>query len=304
MPSNRREFLAGSLGLAAALVTAGCIGDSPGNTDSPTDSPESPNGSPSETEVPPPASTERTVGDATVAVFDIVAEKAVTYESIMGSGGVVAPDGKQFVVASVRSDTELEMDAFSLDAGGESWAAVDPGEEGAQNYAVADHEGGVVGSPELGGSDDARYVAFELDSPLDAEEPRIVLERGGESGEWELPEEARETLAASAPSFELDALSVPDSVDRGETLDVELTATNTTETPGRFLAAAYWPTRIADDDESHLIEQSVDAGETVMASLSIDTGDTQTDEGSATFRLSGHVDAEREVTVVGGTSTA
>ncbi|MFD1525741.1 hypothetical protein ACFR9S_05390, partial [Halolamina salina] len=120
MPSNRREFLAGSLGLAAALVTAGCIGDTPGNTDSPTDSPTEPKGSPSDTEVPPPAASERTVGGATVAVFDVVAEKAVTYESIMGSGGVVAPEGRQFVVASVRSDAELETEAFSLRAGGES----------------------------------------------------------------------------------------------------------------------------------------------------------------------------------------
>ncbi|MFD1525742.1 hypothetical protein ACFR9S_05395, partial [Halolamina salina] len=96
--------------------------------------------------------------------------------------------------------------------------------------------------------------------------------------EWELPDDVRETLAASAPSFELDSLSVPDSVDRGETLEVELTATNTTETAGRFLAAAYWPTRIADDDESHLIERSVDAGGTVTASLSIDTEYTHADE--------------------------
>lgn len=304
MPSTRREFLAGSLGLAGALVTAGCIGDSPGDdTESPTDTTE-PKGSPSETEVPPPASSERTVGGDSVAVFDIVAEKAVTYQSIMGSGGVVAPDGKQFVVASVRSDAELEMDAFSLRAGGESWAAVDPGDEGAQNYAVAGHEGGMVGGPALGGSDDARYVAFELDSPLESEEPRIVLERGGDSAEWELPDDTRETLAASAPSFELDSLSVPDSVDRGETLDVEITATNTTETGGRFLAAVYWPTRIADDDESHIVERSVEAGETVTASLSLDTDDTQTDDGSATLRVDGHVDAEREITVVGGTSTA
>ncbi|MFW5934365.1 MAG: hypothetical protein ACOCQL_00780, partial [Halolamina sp.] len=174
----------------------------------------------------------------------------------------------------------------------------------AQNYAVAGHEGGIVGSPDLAGGDEPRYVAFELDSPLDAEDPRIVLERGGESGAWSLPDDARETLAASAPSFELDSLGAPDSVDRGETLEVALTATNSTETAGRFLAAVYWPTTIADDDESHLIERSVDAGETVTASLSIDTEHTETDDGTAPLRVAGHVDAEREVTVVGGTSTA
>jgi hypothetical protein len=299
MPSNRREFLAGSLGLAAALVTAGCIGDSPGNTDSPTE----PKGSPSDTEVPPPAAADRTVGGATVAVFDVVAEKAVTYESIMGSGGVVAPERKQFVVASVRSDAELEMDQFSLDAGGESWAAADPGEEGAQNFAVAGHEGGIVGSPELTGGDGPRYVAFELDSPLDADDPRIVLERGGESGEWDLPDDARETLAASAPSFDLDSLSVPDSIQQGDPLELELSVTNTSDTAGRFLAAVYWPTElIADDDESHLIERSADAGETVTASLSIDTEYTTGEDGPVTLRVEGHVDAEREITVEGAST--
>ncbi|QKY20172.1 hypothetical protein B4589_007185 [Halolamina sp. CBA1230] len=299
MPSTRREFLAGSLGLAGALVTAGCIGDSPGgDTESPTDTPTEPKGSPSETEAPPPASAERTVGGDDVAVFDIVTEKAVTYQSIMGSGGVVAPEGRQFVVASVRSDAELETDAFSLDAGGESWAAVDPGDEGAQNYAVAGHEGGIVGSPELGGGDPPRYVAFELDSPLDAEEPRIVLERGGESAEWSLPDDARETLAASAPSFELDSLDAPESVQQGESMQVELTATNTSETDGRFLAAVYWPTElIADDDESHLIEESVDAGESVTASLTIDTEYTTGEDGPVTLRVAGYVSAEREITV-------
>lgn len=302
MPSTRREFLAASLGVAAALATAGCIDDSPSTgSESPTDSPQ---GSPSETEVPPPESAERSVGGDTVAVFDIVAEKAVTYESVMGSGGVVAPKGRQFVVASVRSDAELEMDQFSLQAGGESWAAVDPGEHGARNYSVAGHEGGVVGEPAAGGDESIRYVAFELDSPVSAEDPRIVLERGGESGEWALPDSAREALAASSPSFELDSLSVPDSVQQGEPLNVELTATNTSDTDGRFLAAVYWPTRlIADDDESHLIERSVAAGESTTASLSLDTEYTASEESPVSLRVEGYVEAEQEVTVEGGTAT-
>jgi|AntRauTorcE11898_2_1112593.scaffolds.fasta_scaffold01463_4 hypothetical protein len=306
MPSTRRQFLASSLGVAAALATAGCIADSPRTGgESPTDSPtDSPKGSPSGTETPPPESAERSVGGDTVAVTDIVAEKAVTYESIMGSGGVVAPEGRQFVVASVHSDAELELESFSLHAGGETWAAADVGDEGAQNYAVAGHEGGVVGSPELVGGDAPRYVAFELDSPLDAEDARIVLERDGESGTWDLPDAARETLAASAPSFELDSLSVPDSVQQGEPLSVELTVTNTSDTDGRFLAAVYWPTHmIADDDESHLLGESVAAGASTTASLSLDTEYTAASESPVTLRVEGYVDAERDVTVEGGTAT-
>lgn len=306
MPSTRRQFIAGSLGVAAALATAGCIDDSPGTgTKSDTQSPtNSPSGSPSETETPPPESAERSVGDATVAVTDIVAEKAVSYESLMGPGGVVAPEGRQFVVASVRSDAELEMGQFSLDAAGKSWAAVDPGDEGARNYSVADHEGGVVGEPAASGDGSKRYVAFELDSPLSAEDPRIVLERGGETTEWSLPDAARETLAAPSPSFELDSLSVPDSVQQGEPLNVELTATNTSDTAGRFLAAVYWPTRlIADDDESHLFESSVAAGESTTASLSLDTEYTTDMNRTVTLRVEGHVDAEREVAFEARTAT-
>ena len=299
MPSTRRQLLASSLGAVAALGTAGCIGDVPGTDgESPNDSPnDSPNGSPSDTEVPPPASAERTVGGADVTVFDIVAEKAVTYESLMGSGGVVAPEGRQFVVASVDTDAELTMDQFTLHAGGESWAAVDPGDEGAQNYSVAGHEGGSLDGPATGASDN-RYVAFELDSPMETEEPRIVLENGGESGEWSLPDAAAETLAASAPSFELDSLSAPDSVTQGEAMTIELSVTNISDTDGRFLAAAYWPTElIADDDESHLIEQSVDAGASTTATLTIDTGYTTDEDGPITLRIEGHVSAEQEITV-------
>ena len=303
MPSTRRQFLASSLGVAAALVTAGCISDTPGtDAESPngsdTEPSESPKGSPSGTDTPAPESAQRTVGGATVAVTDIVARKAVTYQSTMGSGGVVAPEGRQFVVASVDTEAELELGSFSLHAGGETWAAADVGDEGARNYAVAEHEGGIVGGMATGADETERYVAFELDSPLETDDPRIVLDHGGESVEWSLPDEAAETLASSSPSFELDSLSAPDSVQQGEEMTVELSVTNSSETSGRFLAAVYWPTElIADDDESHLIEQSVDAGASTTASLTIDTEYTTNEDGPVTLRVKGHVSAEQEITV-------
>lgn len=308
MPSTRRQFLTSSFGVAAALATAGCIGDTPGtddpSTDSPTDTPEPPNGSPSETEVPPPAADDRTVGGATVAVFDVVAEKAVTYESIMGSGGVAAPEGRQFVVASVRTDAELAASSFSLHAGGETWATTSVGDEGSNNHAVAGHAGWRIGAPATGG-DGPRYVAFELDSPLETDDPRIVLDHGGESAAWSLSDGAAETLAAPSPSFELDSLSASDSVQQGEAMTVELSVTNTSETSGRFLAAVYWPTElIADDDESHIVEQSVDAGASTTASLTIDTEYTTNEDGPVTLRVEGHVEAEQEITVEGASTPA
>ena len=297
MPS-RRSYLAG----VATLLTgfAGCTnrgGDTPSPTASPTEpSGTDPKGSPSGTATPPPEEAQRTVGGDTVAVTDIVARKAVTYESTMGSGGVLAAEGQQYVVATVHSDTELRLDSFSLTTADDSWTAGLPQTRGAMNHAVAGHEQGEVGSA-IGG-DGPKYVAFEVPSPLDADEPTIRLERGDDTAEWSLPDDAVETLGASAPSFDLDSLSAPDSIEQGEEMEVELTATNTSETTGRFLAAVYWPTElIADDDESHIVETTVDAGATTTQSLTIDTQYTTNEDGPITLEVAGHVDAETTVEV-------
>jgi hypothetical protein len=88
-------------------------------------------------------------------------------------------------------------------------------------------------------------------------------------------------------------------------MTVELSATNTSETSGRFLAAVYWPTElIADDDESHIVEQSVDAGASTTASLTIDTQYTTGEDGPVTLRVKGHVEAEQEITVTDASTPA
>ncbi|MFB6220761.1 MAG: hypothetical protein ABEH90_04915, partial [Halolamina sp.] len=233
-------------------------------------------------------------GGDTVGVTDIVARKAVTYQSTMGSGGVVAPDGRQFVVAHVWSDAELSMSSFSLLAADEQWPVGVSGASG--NRAVAGHGDGPVGG-HLGG-DGSQYVAFELDSPLEAIEPAIRLDHGGEIAEWSLPDAAVATLAAPEPTFELDTLNAPDSVSQGEEMRVELTVTNTSDIDGRFLAAVYWPTEnIADDDESHIVETTVDAGATTTQSVAIDSQYTTNEDGPVTLRVEGHVAAETEIAV-------
>lgn len=295
MPS-RRSYLAGVVTVVTGL--AGCT-SGPGGTESPTETEPTdtePKKSPSGTATEPPEAAKRTVGGDTVAVTDIVARKAITYQSTMGSGGVVAIDGKQFVVASVQSDAELSMEDFSFRTADDQWPATNPGEEGARNYAVEGHEGGAVGD-RIGG-DGQKFLAFELPSPLDATEPVIHLDHGGESAEWSLPDEAAATLPAPAPSFELDSLDAPDSVRQGDPLEVSLSVTNTSDTGGRFLAAVYWPSElIADDDESTIVEATVDAGASTTQSLSIDTEYTTNEDGLITLRVDGHVSAETEVQV-------
>ncbi|MEF8801672.1 MAG: hypothetical protein V5A38_02925 [Halolamina sp.] len=295
MPSRRRYLTAVS---AVLIGLAGCT-SGPGGTvttteTEPTDT--EPKKSPSGTPTEPPEAAKRSVGGDTVAVTDIVVKKAVTYQSTMGSGGVVAVEGKQFVVASVQSDAELSMDAFSLRAAGDEWVAGTLEDTGATNYAVEGHEGGPLGKP-IGG-DGPNYVVFEIPSPLDVAESVIHLDHNGESAEWALGDDAVTTLAAPEPSFELDSLSAPDSVRQGDQMDVSLTVSNSSDTDGRFLAAVYWPTElIADDDESHIVETAIDTGATTTQSLSIDTEYTTNEDGPITLRVGGHVSAETEVVV-------
>lgn len=314
MPSSRRRFLTVGAGLAAGTGLAGCVGDAgpadgtertdePTSTATPTDD-EDPEKTPrgSETPTDPPDETARAVGDATVAVSDIVARKAVVYASTMGSGGIVAREGEQYVVASVHSEAELDGSAFSFPNGDRSWTASDLDEAGALNRAVAGHEGGFVGSPV---QQTRGYVAFAVDSPLEPSEPRIRLEHGGESAEWTLPEDAVSTLAAEAPRFELDSWEAPDRVTQGDEMDISLSVTNASEVAGRFLAAVYWPTeRIEDDDESTILEATVDAGASTTETATIDTGDTASEDGPVELRVEGHVEASAAITVVGAGTDA
>jgi hypothetical protein len=143
-------------------------------------------------------------------------------------------------------------------------------------------------------------LAFTVPSPLSAENPRIRFGGGPsrEAREWPVPAGERTRLAAPAARFELESLSVPASVSQGDPLSVSLSVTNVSETAGRFLAALYWPTdTIADDDESHVLERVVDAGETVSVTRDVDTGYTTYEPRTVTLELRGHVSADREVAV-------
>ncbi|WP_136601820.1 hypothetical protein [Salinigranum halophilum] len=295
MPSRRR-LLATIAGSLAAV--AGCTTRTPPSTSEPDTSqssataaatPESTPGSPTDSSTP----VER------VSVDGIVARKAVRYESVMGSGGVLVGRGEQYVVASVRGATELDAATFTFEAGGRSWSPGLPGTRGAINVAVAGHEGPPVGQRGLGG-DGPSVLAFTVPSPLSAKNPRIRFD-GGESRdsrEWPLPPAARDGLAAPAARFELDSLSVPTSVSQGDPLSMSLSVTNVSETAGRFLAALYWPTdTIADDDESHILEQVVDAGETVSLTRDVDTEYTTSEPRTVTLEVRGHVSVDREVQV-------
>ncbi|WP_121821145.1 hypothetical protein [Halostella salina] len=291
---NRRTVLA-TTGVALGAALAGCLGDADpddatDNTGNPADDTAATTDGPDTTD----HTDTTTGGSGGVAVEDIVVRKAVTYTSIMGSGGVLAGPDRQYVVATVRAEEKPSLSGFSFEADGETWGPGLPDTRGAINYAVAGHEGGPV-SRSLGNG--TSYLAFTVPSPLSASDARIRY-RGDGGTEWPLPEAATDRLAAAAPQFELDDLTVPDAVSQGDPLSVSLTVTNTADVDGRFLAAVYWPTKlIADDDESHVVEREVDAGETASESIEIDTGHTTDEAEPVTLSVRGHVAADRAVQV-------
>ncbi|WP_232686362.1 hypothetical protein [Halobacterium zhouii] len=287
---KRRTFLSAA-GVTFSTALSGCLGERSGPR-----APGGGNGTPTEepTTQEPTRSGTDPPDEPDVEVEDIVVRKAVRYSSIMGSGGVLAADDQQYVVASVQSDQELSESAFTLETDGQSWEPGLPETAGAINSAVAGHEGSPVGR-NLGVSDRS-YLAFAVPSPLTTSEASI---RFGESAsEWPLPDAEQSRLAAPAPRFELDSLDVPEQVSQGEPLSVSLTATNVSETDGRFLAAVYWPTkRIADDDESHVVEREVASGDQVTASLEIDTEYTTSEDEPVTLSVRGHVTGERTIRI-------
>jgi hypothetical protein len=181
-----------------------------------------------------------------------------------------------------------------------SWDPGLPHTLGAINFSVAGHRGGPLGR--AFGRDGRSYLAFAVPSPLSATNPRIRFE--GDGTEWPLSARMRDRLAAPSPRFELRSLAVPESVSQGETLSVSLTATNVSDTDGRFLAAVYWPTNlIAADDESHVIERTAAADGDVTASLEIGTAYTGYEAGPVTLSVRGHVSARREVELRNASTT-
>ena len=214
-----------------------------------------------------------------------------------GPGGVLAAEGRQYVVASVVTDVETTAAEFVLAAGGESYDPGLPDTAGGLERSVAGRSGQPLGSGGFNPGTTA-VLAFVVPSPSSA--PAAEIRYDGDAGPWPLGESARRTLAAPEPRYELASFEAPETVDQGRSLSTSVTVRNASDTDGRFLAALYWPTGlVADDDESHCLERSVAAGETATLERSIDTRYTTSEDGPVSLRLRGHVAAERTVRVTG-----
>lgn len=285
MPS-RRSCLVGTGALFAAA--AGCTSIDALRDSTRADGPGTASSTPTRTATPVdlPA--------GSVAVENVGVEKAVAYESTMGSGGVLAAEGTQYVVASVTTEREVPSSAFTFEADGEAWTHGHRTTAGGVNSSLGGREGVPFGYGGHRPGADA-YLAFVVPSPLSASDPRIRF-AGEDQREWPLHDDATARLAAPEPRFELESLAVPNEVTEGETLDVTLEVRNVAETDGRFLAALYWPTRtIADDDESTVVERSIAAGDPASISAALSTEYTAREDESVDLDVEGHVSASRRV---------
>ncbi|MFC4552921.1 MULTISPECIES: hypothetical protein [Halorussus] len=332
MPSSvRREFLRTTVVLSAAGL-AGCLGgrESSGTASSPTaemsrsptssvttvasDSETSPSPTPAgeDASLSVSESSVKTVAGHRVGVTDPVARKAVAYDSIMGSGGVLARQDRQFVVAAVQSVTDSAADAagpppydaFDLVVDGDAYPAVaiEKRTRGAFTTSLAGRGDVKYDEPYARPSEDrVGWVAFELPSPLAASSLAIRCRYEGEAARWRLPRNVAATLARRPPSFELRSFAA-ESLD-AESVELSLSVENVADVGGRFLAAVYWPTAIADDDESHLVRERVPANGRVEWSTTVDAKYAASSNGETTATVDGCVSGTATVPL-SGTTTA
>jgi hypothetical protein len=261
--------------------------------------------SPESIVTPPSDERVRSVGDVRVAVTNLIARKVIAYDSLLGSGGVLARPDRQFVVATVRSASGSEFDAagppeydaFSLVADSETFPAVTVEERtaGGTTASLAGRGDRGYGTIDTGGWPTG-WIAFEPPSPLETGNAAIRCQHGNETATWSLPDSVVETLARTGPSFELQSFSAERN---GPEVELSLVATNVADVDGEFLAAVYWPTTaIADDDESIIVRREVAAGDRVEWSKTVSTGATGGGEdGTVTARVDGVVTGEAAVAV-------
>lgn len=286
MQTRRRYLGALSLGLAGL---AGCLSDSEDSgRDGTDDSPTNDDG----TTERPGSTDDQSTADAAVTVTNPVVRKRVTHYSWPASTGVLAPGDEQFVVASVRGPEDADPPGFTLEAGGEVYL---PGVDVAGRHG-ATFAGRTDGSL-LENEHASGYLAFQVPSPLDADDARIVRDDGGAA--TPLPDDELATLTRPAAAFELDALDLPDAVERPEQVDVSLSVTNVADVNGRFLVGLHWPTEgIADDDETTVLERTVAAGETTTFSPSLQTGHAVNETSEHPLTIDGSVSADRTVEII------
>jgi hypothetical protein len=263
---QRRSYLtlaASALSMAAAGCTsAGDTGDANTTTQ----------GTTRTTTTTSDTTTTSTTQTASVSFSDLTVQSAALQ---LNTDYLTVHDSGQYVFAQATvEDGSVNYESYTLRFAGEThsplddrhrrqlWRTYDEGE-------YSSHSGGLL--------------VFQLPASADAEAPEAVLEYPG--GEHRLAETLRQRLAAS-PTLSYD-LSVPETVAADGSLDVELSVTNESDTPARFVGAlnrsgplvamrpaeTIRPLVPANESKTVTVEQT----EAVSDTPSEDVGDGETD---------------------------
>ncbi|QKY20217.1 hypothetical protein B4589_007440 [Halolamina sp. CBA1230] len=212
MPS-RRTYLAALV--AAGL--AGCVGETPGTSESPSDSPTA------------------TTAPGTSEPPDVAVEAAAvqySYHHIenVDWNGIQPADG-QFVFVTVDArpaDSVPARSAFTLVADGEQYEPT----ELAHRMPVTIDVPGRAYSVGDDNSEDRGWLAFETPAELDAA-PALRLDRDSGPATWELE---AETATAPPPVWEWSA-DAPETVEPESTFEITVTAENVGDGAGTFRGA-------------------------------------------------------------------
>lgn len=285
---RRRSYLALA---ASALSTtaAGCTSSRPGEVDDPQSTVTA-------TKTTEPTTTDTTTATSTTATASVSFSDLTLQPAALqlNTDYLTVHDGGQYIFARASVESgEVEYDSYALRVSGRShgplaeryrrqlWRTYNEGEYSARS-------GGLL--------------VFELPASTAAEDPEAVLEYPG--GERRLAENLR-TRLASNPTFSAET-SIPETVAADDSLSVELTVTNETDTPARFVGGlnrsgplvamkpveAIRPLVSTNETKTVTIEQT----EAVRETPTEDVGDGETDIEFYLRMVTGAV--ERSVRVV------
>lgn len=266
---RRRSYLALA---ASALSTAaaGCTSSRPQAVDDP-------QSTVTDTTTTEPTTTDPTTSTSTTATASVSFSELTVQPAALqlNTDYLTVHDSGQYLFAQATVESgEVEYESYTLRAAGETHSPVagQPRRQLWRTYNEGEY------SSYSGG-----LLVFQLPASTDVADPEAVLEYP--SGEHRLDESLRTRLAAT-PTFSYD-VSVPDTVPADGSVDLELTVTNESETPARFVGAlnrsgplvAMRPAEtirtLVPANESKTV--TVDQTEAVSDTPSEDVGDGETD---------------------------
>lgn len=301
MPS-RRTYLAGCGAALAGL--AGCLGASaPGDSSTrsiTTRSTTTETTADSETVLQQlPWGEPGTVDGTSLAPVDATVQHSAFYLTTPDSMDVLSFGDRQAVFVT------LELDGDGPEpTPGDFGLSVDGGSEGWTEYGdVPGHRLYYQGTPYPRADDSWGWVGFDALDAVDAADPRVRVQFGGDTESalrWSLPESAAAALQSSPPAFAVSDFRAPASVPDDEPITVSATVRNTGDGPGVFRGVLNQTGPLYAPESVRL---PLDPGESVEWSTTISTHLRVDTDGVSFEFLAPDLSHERVVEVAGATTS-